>query len=141
MKKLILFCILTIALLLFAGCKKAEEEPAPPALPEPVIIVEEPTEEAEPGKMLSELRCIDGAIEAVVTNTGETEAAIGDDIKVMINGLLIVDPECDKYILAPGESTYCKDISGHIKIRTGKENRIQLNALRERALEVIDCGE
>ncbi|MBW2995681.1 hypothetical protein KY332_00100 [Candidatus Woesearchaeota archaeon] len=128
-----------ITLLLIAGCKKAEEV-TPPELPEITEAQEEEAELGEEGKMLTLLQCTNGAIEAVITNTGTEEATLAKDIKVIINGLLVVDPECDSMTIAAGESTYCKDISGHIATRIGKVNTIVANAKNDRSVEYIDCA-
>ena len=146
MKKLILICILITALLLIGGCKKAVDEqpvtePSVPVVVEPQEGEGNGAEAAEPGKILSALKCLDGAIEGIVTNTGDKELTLAKDIKVLINGLIVVDPECDKLVLAPGESVYCRDLSGHYAIRKGQVNRVQLNLLGERAVEVVDCAE
>jgi hypothetical protein len=141
MKRLILFLALT-ALLLFAGCKAKEEAevgtpPMPPAVEE-TPEVSEPA--AESGELLSATRCVDSKIQGVITNILDSEVTLGKDIKILINGLLIVDPVCDSMTLAAGESTFCDDLSGHIAIRAGKVNRVQLNAFSERAYEEVDCA-
>jgi hypothetical protein len=101
---------------------------------------EAPPEQGKEGKLISYIRCHPDGIEAVIQNTGDDEVTIGKDIKVMINGLLTSSSECDKLVLAPGESTYCKDITGPISHKKGKVNKIQLNLLHDRAIEEIDCG-
>ena len=60
---------------------------------------------------------------------------------MIINGLVVVDPECDKLTIAPGESVYCSDISGHYAIRQGEVNRIQINMERQRGISDVKCAE
>jgi hypothetical protein len=142
-------CILAISLLILGGCKSKEQAPTEqPAAPvEPVVAPAAPEEPAASAEQpltqpsISEARCVDSRIEAVLTNTGSASAVLGKDFKIILNGLVVIDPECDKMTLAAGESTYCKDISGHYTIREGKVNTVQINAFSERAFEDIDCAE
>ncbi|MEE9525364.1 MAG: hypothetical protein V3V78_02035 [Candidatus Woesearchaeota archaeon] len=136
MKK-ILICTLIITILLITGCKKAEED----IFEVPEQIIPEEQEQIEEVKMLELLRCSNGAIEAVVTNTGTEAVTLAKDVKVLVNGLLVVDPACENLTISPGESTYCQDISGHLATRTGKVNTVVTNAKHERAIEYIDCAE
>ena len=138
MRKIIILCILTT--LLLVSCKPAEEapeEPTPPPVPE--MMPEEAAEEPVIKETLSELRCVDDRIEAVISNTNTKTLEIAKDIKVMVNGLLVVDPECDSLTLEPGQSTFCQDISGHLAIRKGKTNTIKLNLLHENIVEYVQC--
>ena len=140
MKKIILFMI--IALLLVSGCKKAEKEEVgqPPFPIEEPELEEAPVETISELEMISEARCIDNKIELVLTNPTDETFILGNTAKIIINGLIIVDPECDKLEIAPGESIYCADLSGHIAIRTGAKNTIQVNMKMERGLSVVDCA-
>ncbi|MBR9691829.1 hypothetical protein GOV06_03495 [Candidatus Woesearchaeota archaeon] len=133
--------MLAITLLLI-GCKQAEQVETQPDVPVEVPAQEgNGAEDAEPGKIISSMKCVEDRIQAVIKNTGDTEATMVKDIKVILNGLLVVDPVCEKLTLAPGEETQCQDISGHIAIRTGKVNSVQINLLRDRAIEYVDCSE
>ena len=142
MKKMIIFCILAVLVLMASGCKtdiveEQETESETPLIEEPVI--EEKAVE-EPKEMLSGLRCAGDKIEAVITNVGDRTLELTKDIKIMINGLPpVADPECDKLILEPGESTICSDISGHYSIREGRVNTIQLNFYGGRVFESVKC--
>jgi len=136
--------MLVTAILVLSGCAvKKEEQP----ITQPSIPVVEPTQEmpasgseaAEKGKALSEVSCVDGNIQAKVTNTGAADAALAKEIKVLVNGLLVVDPECDKATLAAGESTLCTDLSGHLSVREGKLNTVQINLANDRAVEYVMC--
>ena len=150
----IVIALLLILVFVFA-CKKDVEkskeivqpEPEAPVVEEPVEVTLPESEEGEavidvaPGKldMISEARCIDNNIEVVLTNPTEKVLTFAKDAKIIINGLVVVDPECDKLTLEPGESTYCTDISGHLAIRQGAVNRIQVNMFSERGLSDIKC--
>lgn len=152
MKKTVIFCILLLTVVLLIGCKKTtvysgedqetEAQPeTPPAAEEPVIEQPAPIETLSEIEMVREARCIDGKIEAVLTNPTEEVITLGANAKVIINGLIIVDPECDDLELEPGEMTFCTDISGHIEPRVGTTNKVQINMMSERSLSVIDCTE
>jgi len=137
MKKIILFFVLALALFMISACTEQEgpkdtEVDTPPEIPEDT---ETPTE------MLSGLRCIDDKIEAVIVNTGDAAVVLAEDIKILANGLIVVDPECDKLTLEAGESTVCSDITGHFNIRAGKTNSIQLNLAGSRIIKYVDCVE
>ena len=143
MKK-ILFFILAIVLLLTA-CKIAEipEETAEAESEEPAVaeeVIEETIVQEPSAVILSGLKCIDDKIEGVITNTQDQAAGLNKEIKIIINGLIVIDPECDKATLEAGESTVCSDLSGHFPIRTGKVNTIKLNLLRESVIEYVDCA-
>ena len=144
MKKIILFLILA-SIILIIGCKEeiveeegTAEEAAPPVPPE---MAEEAAEPEEPAavEILSGLRCMDNKIEATITNTKADALEITKDVKVVVNGLVVIDPECDTLILQPGESTYCSDVTGHYAIRQGKVNTVQLNLKGESIVEYVDC--
>lgn len=157
MKKLILISILVI-IVLISGCKKempaAPETPpaipsgqeTPPPIPETDLTNETPaTPEAPmevktPGlEMVSQARCIDNKIGLVVTNPTNQTLTLAKDAKVIVNGLTVIDPECDKMEIKPGESVFCADISGHYATRTGEQNRIQINMFSERSMTVVNC--
>ena len=140
-----------LLMLVLIGCKR-EVEPevvveAPPAVEEVIVIPEEPAVPEAPVEvktvldMISEARCLDNKIEVLLTNPTDETITLARDAKVIINGLIVIDPECDKLTLAPGESTFCTDISGHFSIRTGEKNRIQINMRSERGLSIVDCEE
>ena len=148
MKKLILVLILAICLILVGGCKKeVPVTPSEAAAPEEAATPPTPPEMAEtaapetPAEILSGLRCIgNNTIEATIANTKDTALELTKDIKIMLNGIIVIDPECDKLTLNPGESVYCKDITGHIPIRQGKINTIQLNLAGERITGEVSCS-
>ena len=125
MKKIILFCILTIltiALLLINGCKSEEEDLTPPSLPE-----ETPIEPTAPIETLTDLEMISQAI------------TLARDAILHINGLIVAYPDCDKFTIAPGESVFCSDISGVLAIRQGAKNRIQISMKSQRSTSIVSC--
>ena len=150
MKKILLICLLTALLLLVACKKEVEEEPevvvpeepvaAPPPEPEPkapLAEVETLTPETE---MISEARCLDNKIELVLTNPTEETLILGKTAKIILNGLIVANPECDATEITPGESIFCADISGPLAIKQGEINKIQINMLRERGISLVNCG-
>ncbi len=140
-KKILLFLVLILTVFLIIGCKKTEEEPqtdqdikTPEQSQESIG-----QEQGEEGKILNLLRCSDNRIEAELYNSKEDSLIIGEDIKIIVRGLIVPMPDCDKNTIEPGESVYCTDITGKYKIKDGI-NRVQANLLRERAVEDIDCS-
>lgn len=157
----ILFVLMVISLFVMSGCKKdqpaqetpvqtvptapasqapAQETPSLPAsaVPEaPVQTIE--TTEGKMLEMITQARCLENRIEVVLTNPTDATLTLAKDAKVIMNGLTVVDPECDKLVIAPGESVYCADISGHYSIRNGEMNKIQVNMKAERGLSEVDC--
>ena len=141
MKKIILFLGVLLIGLFLIGCSEPEEDLTPPEVPEDDEGAETPEADVSVD-MLSELRCFDNEkIEAVITNTGESAIELAKDVKVLLNGMIVVDPECDTLVLAAGESTACSDISGHIPVRDGTTNTVQLNLAGERIVEYVECAE
>jgi hypothetical protein len=119
-KAVLLLCILALGILfLLGGCKAPEEEVVAPEAE-----VEVPAAEAEEGlpaaveqevaagAWLAGVACADNKVSAVITNQEGREMTIVKDIKILIRGLVVTRPDCDKMTLAPGESAICDDISG-----------------------------
>ena len=141
MKKIILFCILITTLLLIA-CAVEETQPEETVTEEPAIteeVIQETVIQGPTPETISELKCVDNKIEAVITNTQAEAIEIAKDIKIMINGLIVIDPECDSLTLEPGASTICTDLSGHLAIREGKTNTVKLNLQHESIVEYVEC--
>ncbi len=143
MRKIILICVLMTTLLLIACSTVEETAPEETVAEEQAEVIEEVIEETiiqEPStEILSALKCADNKIEAVLTNTNSEPVEIAKTMKVMINGLLVVDPECDSLTLAAGESTFCSDLSGHLTVREGKTNTVKINVLHESAVDYVEC--
>ncbi|MBD3249732.1 hypothetical protein GF336_06830 [Candidatus Woesearchaeota archaeon] len=151
MKKIFVLSLLVISLLIFSGCEQevAEDSPedqVPPAMPDvaPGDTSEPEIQQPAPvdASFISELRCIDGRegrIEAKITNTEDEEIVIGETVKFMINGLLTSKSECEQKTIAPGESTFCSDLSGPLAIRDGKSNLIIANTPSQKITETVIC--
>ena len=108
MKKIILLCLLISALLLFSGCKEKVEEQETPEVPEEPSIPEQEQAPLEQGlelEMITEARCIDNKIQLVMTNPTEEALVIGKTAKIILNGIVMIDSECDKYTIEPGASS------------------------------------
>lgn len=137
--------LLFIVICLFlVGCAREAEIPsAPEGTPaEPIIaqpvpaLVEEPVVQKP---LLSELRCVNDQVSGVVYNNEDSELRLAKDIKVFINGLVVVDPVCDNLTIAPHSSVFCQDLSGHFNVRRGKTNTIKLNLKSDSIQEVVEC--
>ncbi|MBD3354564.1 hypothetical protein GF361_01105 [Candidatus Woesearchaeota archaeon] len=139
-KKTWLFLILILTVFLIMGCKKEQEPQTDQEIKTPEQTQESvEQEQGEEGKILNLLRCSDNRIEAELYNNREEPLVIGEDIKIIIRGLIVPIPDCDNTTIKPGETVYCSDITGKYKIKDGI-NRVQANLLRERAIEDIDCS-
>ena len=149
----IMAVVVVIVLIAVFMMMRPAEEPEPEITePEPEITEPEvtlPESEIPPApietmkgklEMITEARCFDNRIEVVLTNPTDETLTLAKDAKVILNGLVVVDPECDKLEIAPKESVYCSDISGHYAIRQGEVNRIQVNMKSERGLSDVDCS-
>ncbi len=140
-----LFALVLLVILIY-GCApidkkapeiKTTESDIEPGLP-PVLPELQQTETAK--EILSELKCINNTrIEGVITNIQEQSLTFTKDLKVIVNGLIVIDPECDKTTLEPGESTFCADLSGHYNVRADRVNTIKISLLRENVIEDIEC--
>jgi hypothetical protein len=119
-KAVLLLCILALGILfLLGGCKAPEEEAEVPEAEVEVPEVEaeeglpaEVEQEVAAGAWLAGVACAEGRISAVITNQEGRDMEITKDIKLLIRGLVVTRPDCDKMTLAPGESAICDDISG-----------------------------
>lgn len=129
-----LMILLTLLILLFSfGCqeKGSDKEvevdfPEPTPSPEPTddqtsdidqdeeTIKQEVLEEADDEELLSGLKCKNMKIYGYVTNIDDEKKKLGDDVKIIINGIVAKDIDCEKLVLDPGESTYCSNLAGHI---------------------------
>jgi hypothetical protein len=89
---------------------------------------------------VSSVKCIDNKIELLLTNPTDKALTLARDIRVHVNGMIVVDPECDRNTLMPDRSVYCSDISGHLAIKNGKENRVTIDMGSDRSDIVVDCN-
>jgi len=158
LNKLTIFFIILIIGIFIIGCKKqAEQDIITPTIEKPAPQVTQPAENATPpitpeeiskqevissadtSKTVSGLRCFGTNIEGVVTNIDSTTVTLAKTVKIIINGKVVALPECDKLTLAPGESTYCKDLTGPYSFEAGKLNRMQFNFASRRVIEEVQC--
>jgi hypothetical protein len=159
MNKPLLIIIIT-TLFLISGCKEVETRITGHAVYEPEAIpaedaaetteITETTEhviEKQEGEYsipvvdsVSAVRCVDNKIELLLTNPTDKTLTLARDIIVHVNGMIVVDPECDRDTLMPGRSVYCSDISGHLAIRQGKKNRVKIDMDPDRSDIVVDCN-
>jgi hypothetical protein len=119
----IIGAIVVIVILVLVFMRKPAEEPeAPvteptgPTLPE----AETPTEYAGEGEMVTNAVCADGKVGAVITNVADTTVTLNKEWKVLLRGMVVKDPGCDKTVLEPGESTTCTTLSGTFPLVEGK---------------------
>lgn len=121
--------VVVVVLVLFFAMKKPAEVPAAPAAPvvEPETPVlpepEVPTEYAGESEMVTSAVCADGVVGAVITNVADTPVTLMNEWKVLIRGLVVKEPGCDKTTLEPGESTTCTTLNGPFPVMDG-ENEI-----------------
>jgi hypothetical protein len=93
-----------------------------------------------PIEMVSKARCIDDRIELFLTNPTNNTLTLAKDIKIHVNGMIVADPKCSRDELMPGKKAFCSDVSGHLAIREGKENTIQINMGSEKKEFVVNCS-
>ncbi len=112
------------------------EEPEPPAIEDLPI----PETTPEPVDMAADVRCVDDRIELMFTNPTNDTLTLVKDVIIELNGMVVVDPECNILTIKPKRKALCTDISGHIPIKEGKKNLIRLSTKTEKVRLVIDCG-
>ena len=167
-KNLIFFISITIILLIFFLTRPADEESMIITEPEPAITghavyeeiqIEEPQIEEIPIEdpkiedsqeeqiiqipkieAVSKLRCVDDKIELFLANPTNDTLKLVQDIVIHLNGMIVVDPECSRYTIIPGKKVFCSDISGHLPIRKGKKNNLQISMGSEKFDSIVDCG-
>jgi hypothetical protein len=109
-------------------------EAAPEAPPEPEV----PTEYVG-DELVSNVICADGKISGVVTNTGAETATLAKDIIIQVNAMPVVRPDCEKTVLAPGESINCDNLAGQFPVREAKPNQIVVKAKGQSAQATVTC--
>ena len=115
------------------------EEPEKPILEEMPPPLPSLPEEQTASDLVYAAKCVDDKIELFLINPTNDTLTIVEDIKIHLNGMIVVDPECSKSTLIPGKKVFCSDISGHLPIREKKENLLQLSIDLEKYEFVIDC--
>ena len=92
------------------------EQPAEQGLPEP----EAPTEYKGEANAITNAVCSNGKIGAIITNIVDNKVTIGNELKVLLRGMVVKDPGCDKTSLEPGESTTCTAVNGPFQVVKGQ---------------------
>jgi hypothetical protein len=90
-----------------------------------IIYIDEPVKSTEPiisqpqegptgpTTLMSDLECVDGEINLVLTNLDTEEAEISD-FTIMVSTRINLNPDCGTNSLKPGESTQCLNV-GSVK--------------------------
>lgn len=117
-----------------AEITESPEPTMPPSLPEQLI-----SEQTAAPQVISNANCIDDRIELLLTNPTNKTLELVKDIIIHLNGMIVVDPKCYIYTIMPRKEVYCSDISGHLAIRKGKKNTLQLSIESEKFNFIIDC--
>ncbi len=115
-------------------------------LVEPTAPAGEMPPEVTPGEapaisaLIANAECINKQrIQAVITNNGDMQAEILEDITILFNGIVVKSVDCGKLTLAPGESTMCSDISGGYPIIN--QNEVYVRSEKETSVVEVVCGE
>jgi len=127
--------VVVVVILLLVFMKPAEEPEAAPVVEDegtglPEAEVE--TEYAGEAEMVTSAVCAEGKIGAVITNVAEETVVLAKDVKMLLRGLVVKEPGCDKAELAPGESTVCTTLNGPFQVMPGQnEVIIRLTGAKE----------
>jgi hypothetical protein len=82
---------------------------------EPIIdqsVQDQPKEiPVQPTTLMSDLECVDGKINFILTNIDTKEAKISK-FTIMVTSRINLNPDCGTNSLKPGESTQCLNIGG-----------------------------
>ncbi|MBW2995680.1 hypothetical protein KY332_00095 [Candidatus Woesearchaeota archaeon] len=134
--------IVVVVVLLLVFMRKPAEEEAPPApvvegpvLPE----AEVPTEYAGEAEMVTSAVCADGVIGAVITNVAENTVVLATDVKMLLRGMVVKEPGCDKTALEPGESTTCTTLNGPFAVVEGQNEVIIRIAGAKEGKATVTC--
>ena len=108
--------------------------------PKIIEIIEGPEEKIEPVPvnpvtMISELECVDGSINMLLTNIGKEESRLSDFI-IMVSARINNDPDCGVVTLKPGEATQCLNI-GRIKMKGKKQVIVRNKGVSES--DIVAC--
>ena len=109
-------------------CQSIEEANTPP----------EPITQPEPGelKLISNVRCVDGFVSLTLANLDEKEAELRR-FKFYISNMLNNNPDCDKDVLLPGETTACTNLN-NIALKGNRMALVLYPGMRESV--VVNCG-
>lgn len=162
MKKAILVFSVLAMLVLVMGCAKKEvpapvpeETPTPQETIVPEVVPSEAPAVQETGDIqygsrgiLSDVKCADGKISAIITNVQSTtmkalQNSMESDLAIQVNGMRIQDFVCDKTEIEAGKSTACSDMMGKLssKIRAkGNEVAVWFKSdVKNRGVVTVDC--
>ena len=109
-------------------------EPETPTLPEPEV----PTDYKGEVEMVSQMACVDGVASGRITNTDNVAWVYGKDVKVLLRGLVIHDPGCEKMELEPGESADCTTLNGPFQVVEGL-NEITVRSKNKEVIATVTC--
>ena len=109
-------------------------EPVAPVLPEPEV----PTDYKGEVEMVSKMACVDGVASGRITNTDTVKWVYGKDFKVLIRGLVVHEPGCDKTELEPGESTDCTTLNGPFQVVEGL-NELAVRSKNKEVIATVTC--
>ena len=109
----IIIIVVIVVIFMWTGEKTAPVTPGPTEAPQ----VGEEGEIAYGSRgILSDVKCVDGKIEGIITNVQPeimtVKPGYGSDVRIMVNGVTINDYTCDKETVAQNEYTYCSDMAG-----------------------------
>lgn len=90
-------------------------------------------------EVISKVRCVDDRIELFLSNPTNKTIELVKDIKIHVNGMVVVDPKCNTYQLMPGKIVFCSDVSGHLAIREARENTVQLTIDSKKFSFIVRC--
>ena len=137
--------LVVVLVAVFMMRKPAEVPVAPPA---PVEEVEEgpvlpeaevPTEYAGEAEIVTQAVCADGKVGAVITNVADVEVTLMKEWKVLLRGLVVKEPGCDKTVLAPGESTTCTTLNGPFPVVSGQNEVVVRIADAKEGKATVTC--
>jgi len=117
----VIIVIIIAVLLLRKPAPAAPETQAPTAPETPAVQAPEtPTTYEGEANAIANVVCAGGKIGGKLTNIGATKVTIGNELKVLLRGMVVKDPGCDKTALEPGESTTCTAMNGPFKVISGQ---------------------
>ncbi|MFC1801444.1 hypothetical protein ACFLZB_03190 [Nanoarchaeota archaeon] len=142
-----LFALLVIAMMVLVGCSAPEADDSADTTP---VVDDTTTTDTEPEptptvavedlELLTDVVCVNGKINMIITNNAEEDWTINDDVKIILNGGWDEEPGCDKEVLASGESTLCEEVDFPVVLDTRK-NVLVVRADGQTAKEEIYCEE
>ena len=99
-----------------------------------------PTVAVEDLELLTDVVCVNGKLNMIITNNAEEDWTINDDVKIILNGGWDEEPGCDKEVLASGESTLCEEVDFPV-VLDSRKNVLVVREDGQTAKEEVFCGE